>query len=87
MFHNGVWHDAILKEVWYVPDASAQLFSVKIAAPNGYSTILNEKEIVIRRGDGIIASAGKLLIIMYWGFGCLFHDTVQRSTWQHKWKN
>ena len=59
MFHNGVWHDAILKEVWYVPDASAQLFSVKIAAP--YSTILNEKEIVIRRGDGIIASSGKLV--------------------------
>jgi len=31
----------------YVPDASVHLFSVKAAAPNGYSTTLNEKEIVI----------------------------------------
>jgi hypothetical protein len=32
MFHNGMWHNAILKNVWYVPDASAHLFSVKAAA-------------------------------------------------------
>jgi len=32
MFHNGIWHDAILKNVWHVPDASAHLFSVKAAA-------------------------------------------------------
>jgi len=43
MFHNGRWHDTILKNVWYVPDASAHLFSVKAAAKNGYSTTLNEK--------------------------------------------
>jgi len=65
MFHNGVWHDAILKDVWYVPDASVQLFSVKAAAPNGYSTTLNEKETVICRGDGTIAASGKLVNDLY----------------------
>jgi len=25
MFHKGVWHEAIVKDVWYVTDASAQL--------------------------------------------------------------
>jgi len=43
MFHNGMWHDATLKIVWYMPDAGAHLFSVKAAAKNGYSTTLNEK--------------------------------------------
>ena len=28
MFHNSMWHDATLKNVWYVPDASACLFSI-----------------------------------------------------------
>ena len=56
IFYNGRWHDAILKNVWYVPDASANLFSVKAAAKNGYSTTLNEKEVVIHRGDGTIAA-------------------------------
>jgi len=65
MFYSGVWHDAILKDVWYVPDASTQLFSVKAAAPNGNSTTLNEKEIVIRRGDGTIAASGKLVNDLY----------------------
>ena len=37
------WHDATLKNVWYVPDACAHLFSVKAPAQNGYSTTLNEK--------------------------------------------
>jgi len=31
-FHNGVWHDAKLKYVLCVPDASVHLFSVKAAA-------------------------------------------------------
>jgi hypothetical protein len=45
MFYKGMWHDAIMKNVWYVPDASVYLFSVKAAAQNGYSTTLNEKEL------------------------------------------
>ena len=65
MFHNGMWHDAILKEVWYVPDASTRLFSVKTVAQNGYSTTLNEKEVVIRRGDGTVAASGKLVNDLY----------------------
>ena len=32
MFHNGMWHDTTLKNVWYLPDASAHLFFVKTAA-------------------------------------------------------
>jgi len=51
MFHNGRWQDAILKIVWYVPDARAHLFSVKIAAQNGHSTTWNAKGFVIRSGD------------------------------------
>ena len=61
MVHNSMWHDATLKNVWYVPDASARLFSVTTAAQNGYSTTLNEKEVVIRRGDGTVAASGKLV--------------------------
>jgi len=50
-----VWHGAKLKDVFHVQDASVHLFSVKAAAKNGYITTLNEKEIVIRNGDGTIA--------------------------------
>jgi len=64
-FHNGMWHDAVLKDIWYVPDASAHLFSIKAAALNGYSTTLNEKEVVIRRGDGTVAALGKLVNDLY----------------------
>jgi len=65
MFHNGIWHDAMLKNVGYVPDASAHLFSIKAAAQNGYSTTLNEKEVVIRRGDGTVAASGTLINDLY----------------------
>jgi len=41
MFHNGMWHDATEKNFWCVPDASAHLFSYKVAAQNCYSTTLN----------------------------------------------
>ena len=65
MFHNGIWHDAMLKNIWYVPDASAHLFSIKAAAQNGYSTTLNEKEVVIHRGDGTVAASGTLINDLY----------------------
>jgi hypothetical protein len=65
MFHNGMSHNAILKNVWYVPNASAHLFSVKAAALNGYSTTLNEKGVVIRGGDGTVAASGKLINDLY----------------------
>jgi len=61
MFNNGMLHDAILKNVSYVPDANAHLLSVKAATQNGYSITLNEKEVVIRGGDGTVAASGKLV--------------------------
>ena len=30
---------------------------------------------------------GSLMTYMYWKFGCVFHDTLQRSTLQRKWKH
>jgi hypothetical protein len=65
MFHNGIWHDAILKNFWYVPDASAHLFSVKAAAQNVYSTTLNKKEVVIRRSNKTVAAMGTLINDLY----------------------
>jgi len=65
MFHNGMWHDTTLKNIWHVPDVSARLFSIKAATKNGYSTTLNEKEVVIRRDDGTVAASGKLLNDLY----------------------
>jgi hypothetical protein len=65
MFHNGRWHDAILKDVWYVPDASTRLFSVQAAAQNGYSTTLNKKGVVIRSTDGTGVASGKLINDLY----------------------
>jgi hypothetical protein len=64
-FHNGGWHDAKLKYVLCVPDASVHLFFVKAAAQNGYSLNLNEKESVIHRGDRTIAASGKLINVLY----------------------
>jgi len=78
MFHNGMWYDATLKNVWYVLDASAHLFSIEAGAQNGYSTTLNEKEVVICGGDGNVAALGKLITSIYWQFGCVFHNTLQR---------
>jgi len=65
MFHNGRWHDAILKNVQYMPDASTHLFSIKAAAQNGYSTTLNEKGVVICSGDGTVVASGKLVNDLY----------------------
>jgi len=88
MFHNGRWHDSVLKNTWYVPDASTHLFSVKAAAQNGYCTTLNEKGVIICSGDGTVAASGKLVNDLYfWRFGCVFHDTLQKSTCQRKWKH
>jgi hypothetical protein len=47
-----------------VPDTSVQPFSVKAAAQNGYSTSLNENEIVIGRGDGTTAASCKLVNVL-----------------------
>jgi len=88
MFHNGLRHDATLKNVWYVPDACAQPFSVKAAAQNDCSTTLNEKEIVIRRGDGTVAASGKLVDDLYiLAIRIVLYDTLQRSAWQRKRKH
>jgi hypothetical protein len=65
MFNNGMLHDAILKNFWYAPDGNAHPFSVKVATQNDYSITLNEKEIVIRGGDGTVAASGKLINDLY----------------------
>jgi len=41
------------------------LFSIKAADQNGYSTTLDEKENVIHRGDGNIAASDKLVNDLY----------------------
>jgi hypothetical protein len=64
MIHNGRWNDAVLKNVWYVSNASAHLFSVKAAAQNGYSSTTFET-VVIRSGDGSVAASGKLVNDFY----------------------
>jgi hypothetical protein len=67
MLHNGMWHDATLKNIWYVPDASTHLFSVKAATKNGYSTTLNEKEVVILRVMELLQHwVSSLMTSMYW---------------------
>jgi hypothetical protein len=87
MLHNGVWHDTILKEVWYVPDASAHPFSIKACVQNGHSTPFNKNKIVICRVDGTTAASVKLVnILSVLKFGYVFHDTLQKSTWQRKQK-
>jgi hypothetical protein len=48
-----------------MPDANTHLFSVKAAAQNGYSTTLNEKVVVIHRGDGTVAESGKRVNDLY----------------------
>jgi hypothetical protein len=65
MLHTGRWHNATLKNVWYVPHASTHLFCIKAAAQNGYSTTLNEKGVVICSGDGTVAALGKLINDLY----------------------
>jgi hypothetical protein len=54
-----------LKNILYVLDASARLFSIKAATQNSYSTTLNEKEVVICRGDGTVAALGTLVNNLY----------------------
>jgi hypothetical protein len=51
--------------MWYLPDANRHLFSVMVAAQNSYSKTLNEKEVVIRRGDRSVAASGKLVNDLY----------------------
>jgi hypothetical protein len=73
-----VWDDAILKDDWYVPDASAHPFSIKAGAQNGYSTSFNENEIVIRGVVGTTAVSGKLVnVLSVLRFGYVFHDTAE----------
>jgi len=60
-----MWHDTTLKNIWYMADASTHLFSIKAASQNSYSTILNEKEVVICRDDGTVAASGTLVNDLY----------------------
>ena len=87
MFHNGIWHDAILKNVRYVPDASAHLFSVKAAAQNGTAQPWMKKLLFVEVMELLQHRVRSLTTCMHWRFGCVFHNTLQRSTWQRKWEH
>jgi hypothetical protein len=65
LFHNGISHDTILKDVWYVPDPSAHLFSIEATAKNSYSTLFSENKVVIHGTGGTVAASGKLANDVY----------------------
>lgn len=61
MYYYGNWHDATLKDVWYVPDASTHLFSVKAAARNGFVTTMDNRGVQIRnKRNKELAATGHL---------------------------
>lgn len=66
MLLNKEWQDAILKDVWYVPDASAHLFSVKAAAQNNFTTTMDDRGIKIQeKQTGKLAATGYLRNELY----------------------
>lgn len=75
-YYHGIWHDATLKEVWYVPDASTHLFSVKAAARNGFMTIMDDKGVQIRnKKNKSLAATGYLNNELY-----ILNMRVNKST-------
>lgn len=66
MFLNEEWQDAILKNVWYVPDASANLFSVKAAARNNFTITMDDRSVKIQEEQsGKLAASGYLRNELY----------------------
>lgn len=59
VFINGRWSSAVLNDVWYVPDARHQLFSVRKAAEQGNDITFDNKGVIVRH-KGQIAATGKL---------------------------
>ena len=61
VYHHGRWHDRRMKNVWYVPNASVNLFSVKAVAQNGFSVLLDGKGVQVREGHtGSLVATGYL---------------------------
>ncbi|KAL0278101.1 UNVERIFIED_CONTAM: hypothetical protein PYX00_000010 [Menopon gallinae] len=60
-YHSGKWHTSYLANVRYVPEASANLYSAKAAALNGFETVLNNKGVVVRRKKyNAVVATGKI---------------------------
>ncbi|KAL0279164.1 UNVERIFIED_CONTAM: hypothetical protein PYX00_000774 [Menopon gallinae] len=61
VYASGKWQSQCMKNVRYVPEASANLFSVMAASRNGFETVLNNRGLVIRTiKDKITAATGRL---------------------------
>lgn len=61
MFYAGKWHKAVMENVWYVPEASANLFSLQAAAGKKYYVLLDDKELTLMsKADGKIYGSGYL---------------------------
>lgn len=58
------WSSAELTDVWYVPEARHQLFSVRQAAAYGNDVIFNRDGVEIRR-DGELVATGELVDSVY----------------------
>lgn len=56
---NGVWNEARIEHVLYVPDLEKNLFSVGMCTVRGYSVIFREDDALIVRGNEILATGIK----------------------------
>ncbi|XP_023229252.1 uncharacterized protein LOC111629572 [Centruroides sculpturatus] len=45
---NNTWYNVEMKNVFYVPDATGHLFSVKAAASNGYRIVTDDRSVKIQ---------------------------------------
>ena len=61
MYVDNAWKNAELQNVYYVPEASVHLFSVKAAARKGFCTILDDKSVKLEDKDtGKIMMTGRI---------------------------
>lgn len=66
VYHHGRWHDRRMKNVWYVPNASANLFSVKAVAQNGFSVLLDRRGVQVKEEHtGRLVATGYLSNELY----------------------
>lgn len=66
VYINNEWENARLEDVWYVPDASINLFSVKAAASKGFKIILDEETVeIVRKENQKLVATGYLSKELY----------------------
>lgn len=54
---NGNYQDALMNDVWYVPDLTVNLFSVKQATENGVVAVMDCKMVRLLRNNVLVATA------------------------------